>query len=104
MRKNSSRFIYRQFLNDPGYHSSGMIFAEVDSYGCPTLKISDCSRTITFGLDAPANMSTNQVVNMLKKLARVEDGVRGLREFLTKEAIRVGIKLPKSLQGAGDGQ
>lgn len=83
------RLVIREFLNNPGFHSTAYVFATVERTkardkfpASVSLSFSDCDRKINIELDMD---SPEERANSLDKVARLKEAMIQLEQALEKE-------------------
>ena len=84
MNQNTTRYYIREFINKPGYHSTGHIFAYIDKTdikrnqpGDVSFNLGDCSRQISLSFDLYDAESREN------SLYKIDLLIKALREFRT---------------------
>lgn len=82
MSESDQLLFVREFLNKPGYESTGFIFIEVSEGDTwPTVQIGDCNRQITLSFSVATEQSS---VNSHYKLDLLIDSLQKFKKALVK--------------------
>ena len=83
MAKQKKVYGYRALLNEPGYHSTAAVVAELtkDDYGWNVqFGISDCNDKINLAFGNPATSSPDDFYNDMMKIWRLKCALRELEK------------------------